>query len=261
MAGEHTVVEGRPTAKRSNRPLLVAIVALLLLAVLGILLAKLFRGRPITEATAPPSISAPNITTGVKPDMPAAAVITEAPKPEPAKPTLPVQAPQEVKDYLAFLKGVELYRQQMKTNIEKQLMNEISNNKDLNPILKLLDDPEHANLDDQAKEAQTINSESVKTWMKFLNWFEAKTPPEECKPISNPYRAGVQGIVNSISSVQEALKNLDLSQLKEMQGQSVDVDKQYSTANDELNKLRSKYNLPNDFEIKSEKNTSPLFGF
>lgn len=252
----------REGAQRSNKILWIAIGALLLVGLIALALARKL-GQPLTQATTPPPpsgnslVASPKLPTATAP--PITSKITPAPKPAQPQPAQP-QAPADVVAYLANLKKIELYRQQMQDNVEKELANQIANSAGMKDILMSLANGDLSVLDKQPTQGQQTMQATAKLWTRFAAWFNSLKPPQECQPLHDAYQGALVSVIASISDINEKLSSGDYAGLLADQGKSGAIDQKFSQAESQLNKIRNKYNLPDDFDIQSESGGSSLVG-
>ncbi|MCC6485602.1 MAG: hypothetical protein IT209_12215 [Armatimonadetes bacterium] len=255
MPVEHTATERRPVVKRSQRPLIIAIIALFILAAIGLILAHLFSGKKVIEATPPPALKgAPVVTTNREPP-PLAPAIVQTPKPKPDEPQPAAQPPADVVRYLEHLKRVEAYRQGMRD--------------DVNPALQMLKSAYSVQLglgdeDDQSaqRDLQQGYSKYIRNWQNLIRYFQALPPPQPCAELANTYGQALASYVQVMSTIQVAMSNGDISALLSLRGSSqMNVDRQLRASDRQLQQICDRYGIEKQFDIQTDSDVGTLLGF
>ena len=237
----------------------VGMVALLILAALGYKL--LMGGLLSAQGTAP---AGPPLTTRVG-TVPKPAPVTSA--------TGPVApgAPQDVLDYLAFLKDIERQRIMLaKRHVSKAVVISTTITAG-NLTAQMSDEPEKATGQayNQFQELlATVSSE----WQQLSAQFLSVNPPSTCKPLHDRYyevlRQTTAGVTNVATSMAQALSgdpSKAIESLTAMQGAGMgsasrSVTDACKAADQELGAVCGKFGIRKDFDIQDDSSGASLLG-
>lgn len=252
-----------PATNPSRRLVIPGLVAALV--VLGIIVVALAskRGHPVTSApsaplVAPPVTSAPAAPQAAPPltNAPtqpvAAAPVTSAPsKPAPA-------LPPDVAAYLRFLQGIEQRR--------VALANDTSGADAMMQTARQMQasqgDPEQHNQSVPGNVSQ-INrgySDYTAKWNTLIGDFRRYPAPAACAGLANAYYTYVNDYASTISKLQVALMNGDISAAMGAQGAQKQINGDALAADAQIGQLCDHYGVPKPFGIQPEGSSSPLTG-
>jgi hypothetical protein len=229
---------------------------------------------PQTQVVAAPVLNAPPVAA------PSAAPVLRAPEAPPAR-TNPM--PQDVIDYLRWLKQFDIGRQQLSSKGEAQMMLMLQNFTTeymTGKSLGLLDGDSGDGRNMQEQKGLDISpiNNVIQDWNKATTLFMQKQPPAPCTTLASNYKNSLATAVSEMTKVTTALltatqsiknaggeKTADASQtlqqlMQEKNGRhgSQTMDGSLRSANDALDAVRNQYtDIPSDinaqnFSIRAE---------
>jgi hypothetical protein len=261
-----------PAARQNNKPL-IATAAILLLAILGIA-GYMLRNRLVQA----PGNSSTGALVQAPGDLRAGAPVQAPADSNPNKvvqapvPTAPAVNTAEINDYLQFLKGIEQRKQQMAHDLDARLSSMalktvtgtlqegLRGTEDPNPG----GDPNVKNITPAgtADIAKQIDEE----FNRLTYDFQQKLPPPSCVELRNRYYTHLGNLAASLTKMAGIFAEIQTSpndayaKVKQMQGQSGNIDDSADSAERALAAVCKKYQLEKDFEIKGDKSPSEALG-
>lgn len=260
--------EQAPVAAKKKNPLMYVIIGL---GVVGLLALAIYAMSNKNVASAPGGVERndTNIATA-PPGSPAPSGIVTAPPgralPEKTPPgvTKP-KPPQEVLDYLAYVKKVEEHRQMLLDDNSEAVSIAVQGvtglslgalEKDQDPWAKVTNE-----LDRQAS-----------NWQATVKYFDQKPAPAECREFGGAYRAVIASQAESTAKLATDLGGVDFSNTKDktqvfgalskMVGTvQAPINKSIDGADEKLDNLVARYDMKKPFEIRREKQGGSLLGF
>lgn len=270
-------------AKQRN-PLVYVIVALALVVVGSVVFAGIMAGRAKQNVTAaPPGAASPGDLTAAPPGRPAPGDIVSAPAgtPPPGDTTPPgtpkPKPPQEVVDYLNFVKKVEEHRQMLlKDTTEALLLSSAAGQaQSLLNLIDMASDPDGKEARDPLENTKRELARQYKNWLDTLAYFDRKPAPVACREFSGAYRQVLYSETKVIGDIAESFSKVnimdpqDMSRLlAELQKMKRDpsiqasIDRMADNADTKLTQLVSQYDMEKPFSVPREKQTSgSILGF
>jgi len=248
-----------------------AIGALAVIALIALIIVAMGRGKNVTSAPGGVQREDSNITTA-PPGKPGPSGIMTAPPGQPGTPektpdgvTKP-KPPQEVVDYLAFVKQVEAVRCEaiVKSDLDKEAMAEVGD-----IWSKMLDMSGDAGASDKAP-LQGITDKlnrRAAAMLILLKTFDKAPAPPECRQFSGAYRRllytetkTLYDVAAGLGNVQAANKDDWLRYEQEMKSKQQDADVVGASngtlsgdADRALNALVGQYDMQKPFDVSAEK--------
>jgi hypothetical protein len=280
---------------RSGKGPLVAAASVIALAVIGLGIAKVagvFSAAPTattnTGVLAAPNTEAVNAPVLAPPPVaqPSAAPVLEGPTPPPAQ-TNPM--PQDVIDYLRWLKRYEAGRQELKGQSEAELMTiySMAAANQLKDALKTFDEDGNgaspgANADGGAQSMLNQTNGITQKWNVAVSIFQQKTPPDPCASLASTYNQMLGLLVTEQTQILSAAQGALTTASKPDGGDNPEVkntlqalmteattgnmshreDQSIVDSESALNSVRSRYSgIPDDinqanFNIQDQSNVS-----
>ena len=252
-----TPASAMPLPKPNNRPLLLTIAALALVAVgLG---AMVVRG----QLTQKPGVTQ-NGTLVQAPGVSNNNNLVQAPgESEPPKmvqqPSEAPPQPTDVMDYLAHVRRVEASKQSL---IKKQTGDALMMLTQAKALSATIEEQDYNNTFSGINKNMNY---SANDWNDLTVFFESKSPPESCRDLHDKYYDQLGKIQSMIVAVNDALSKVQsdpsgaISALTQMQGRaSQDADAAILAADEALAEVCSKYRLKKDFDIKGDSGSASL---
>ncbi|MEN6373007.1 MAG: zinc ribbon domain-containing protein [Armatimonadota bacterium] len=276
-----TIVQENEQAKPAAKPksyLPYAIAGALLAVIIIALIAKMaFSGKSVTNASQSPvggpSVTnapagepgGPSVTNAPAPNTPGASVTTAPGKPAP---------PQDVLDYLEFVKQIESQRQALLKDTSRAVSMQTSS-KGLEDMIDWAMDDSSAAKDPLADLKKEIGVHA-QNWNTLIRTFDSRRAPAQCAEFAGAYRQGlttetqaifrVSSIINGISisssdSMQQALSQLQ--QMKSDPNLQGGIDKSVQNADNKLGELSAQLGISKPFDVRKESDAggSILSGF
>lgn len=247
-----SAVEGGPkveTANGTRRFLVPAMLAALAVLVIAVAVLASKQGRPVTSApAAPPAPALLNAPTQTV----AAPAVTGAPS-RPA-PTLPP----DVAAYLKFLQGIEERRVALSSDTSGAAA-----------MMQTAQQMQGGQADPEQHNASTPNnvgklnqgySDYTAKWNTLAGDFRAVGAPPACSALANAYFTFLSGYVATISKLQAALLNGDMTAAMGAQGAQQQINADAVAADGQLGQLCGGYGVAKPFSIQPEGGSSPLTG-
>lgn len=271
-------------AKRGIKPLTIAIIALALVAIIGIALAAVFSARGRGEVTqAPGGNLPPGSVTQLPAGSPPGGDLTNVPPGAPAPPAnQPPDArkpkpPQEVVDYLEFVKKVEKHRQMLLKDTGEALMLSQGGSQaaSLMAMIDMATDPEGKAAQDPLASTKNELARQFTNWKKTLDYFDQRTAPAQCREFSGAYRQLLYNETVTIGKIAVDFSGVNimdpndmsklLRSLQKMKGDpsiQEKIDESADTADAKLEALVSNFDMEKPFDVPREKQTSgSIMGF
>jgi hypothetical protein len=251
------------STRANNRPLMIAVVVLLL-AVLG-LGAKLFLSQKAAATGPGQLVQAPGqgASSALVQDPGQAnshPLVQEPGKAQPPDlsqaPTPKEPYPYDIDDYLKFLKDVERRKMEL---TKQEMASALANYGGL-----LGKQAEAVNDDDKAKSfLPDINKDSAqfaKKWDDLTRYFRSKEPPATCVPLRDKYYDYLGKVAGMFVKINNALQQAQganpqdaLQAVTSMQGSaSAEADAAARLADDAVADICDRYHLKKDFDIKTD---------
>lgn len=270
--------------QRKNKTLVYIIVGLAVIALLATIIgvmAHMGRGGEVTSA--PPAVPGPPGSVMNPPQgTPPSGDLMNPPPPVPgAGATTPAGAtkpkpPQEVLDYLAFVKQVEEHRQKLLDDTTDALML-ASTTGTADSLLGLIDmamDPDGAEARDPLADVKKELNRQYKNWLSTLQYFDKKAAPAECREFAGAYRMVIYSEAKAIGEIAIGMNSVDmtdrgdmsklLSKLQKMKKDpsiQQNIDKAADTADAKLTQLVSYYDMQKPFDVPREKGDNGIMDF
>ncbi len=244
----------------NNRPLLIALIVLLAVVALG-LGAVLVRGSLVQK----PAQSAPtNLVQAPGQSSPGTLVQAPAesePNPVVQAPGETAPTPQDVIDYLSFLKRIEASKQAL---IRKEMGDALTELPQVKGLSASTDEGDYNNVFGHLSKSTSYSADE---WNQLTTAFQQRVPPDSCRDLHNKYYDQLGKIQAMIVSVNDALSKVQsdpssaLHALTDLQGKaSPEIDAAVNAADDALADVCHKYGLRKDFDIKGDPSgSSSLF--
>lgn len=256
-----------PAAKsKSTLPYVVA-GALLAIIIIALLMKMAFSGKSVTDAPQSP-VTGPSLTDApVAP--PGGPSVTNAPTPETPHAAMPPVAPgkpappQEVLDYLEFVKQVEAARHALLKDTSRALSMQ-TGAKGLENMIDWVMGDDSTPKDPLADVKREIGIQS-QNWNNLIRTFDSRQAPAQCAEFAGSYRMGltteaqamfrVSSIINGLNitsteSMQQALTQLH--QMKNDPNTQGSIDKAVENADNKLGELCGQLGIDKPFDVKKE---------
>jgi hypothetical protein len=269
-------------AKKGLNPIIYGIAALALLAIVALVIVAMGRGKNVTSAPGGVDVHGPNITTA-PPGQPGPSGIITAPPGQPAPPdrtppgaTKP-KPPQEVIDYLAYVKKVEEHRQMLLKDTGEALMLSAAGGSSAKGLMDMIDwasDPDGKAARDPLADSKAELNRQYKNWLDTLKFFDNKPAPPECREFSGAYRATLYNEAKAIGDIAVDFNKVNvmdpsdmsklLGSLQKMKGDDsiqANIDKSADDADTKLTTLVSYYDMEKPFDVPREKKGGNIMGF
>ncbi len=252
-----------------NRPLMASLIALAL-AVIGL-------GALVLHLTSKPAMPTPNPLVQAPPPLSVPSNIVQAPDNTPPPP--PVQQPtivpadtpppQDVIDYLKFLKRIEATKKQLihAQSADLSVAQTMLPVDQIKSYLNFDQDPGQggSGQDDAKKRLEDLSkrtNEIGNQWNLLAAEFNQVSPPESCRDLRNKYLDQLGKIQAEIIQVYAILGKVQadpasaLHDAEAMKGSGADVDTAMRLADDELGNVCHKFKLTKDFDISEGSSAS-----
>ena len=259
-----TAVGAPQAAPRSNRNLMLGIMALLVLAVLSlgaVLIQKSGKSDNGKLVAAPanagpgslvmrPAEANPNATVQAPAEAHPNAVVQQ---PDTTQPF-----PADIDDYLKHVKETEKRKIAL---ISKELGNALVNKTNADALHASIDGETYNNASTKISKGYT---DTTAEWNNLAVFFNSKTPPQPCIDLRDKYLnqlGKVQGMVAAIHTAFNKGMNGDGSAVPDLTGMmkfSQEADQAFIIADDSLADVCDKYRLKKDFTISGESGGSSL---
>lgn len=267
-----------PPAKSKRKVAFIAGGALLIIIIAAFIAHAAFSGNSITQGGEPTAMNGPSVTNAPPANLPSGPSVTNAPPaaPPPTGPGDPninaPKVPQEVLDYLEFVKGIEAKRQKLlgdTTRAVSLAAGQAQAESILDMINMTMDDTGKA--EQEPKKVTSVEKElgaQINNWNGLIREFDSKPAPQQCAGFAGAYRIVIvtetvrmSAIMNTIARVNwsdmESVKKA-LSDLQSMKGDpnlQGGIDKAVESADGSLAGLCSQYGIQKSFEVKKETDT------
>jgi hypothetical protein len=280
--GAGKTVESAPEAPRKRSPIIYAIGALALIALLALVFV-VFAGRgnvtnppgsspvPSGDVTnAPPGLPSDGNVTNAPPGVPPPGqrTPTATPKPKP---------PQQVVEYLAYVKKVEEHRQMLLKDTTDALAMSAAGGA-ASGLMNMIDiamDPDGAEARDPLADTKKELNRQYKNWISTLQYLDKRSAPPECREFSGTYRNVIFSETKAIGEIAVSFNSVNimnpqdmsklLGSLQKMKGDPKiqgNIDQAADTADASLTKLVSNYDMQKPFSVPREEKTSgSIMGF
>jgi len=267
---------------RRKKPVVFIAAALGVIIVLALIVAVIAARGPKNVATAPPPPPGPpsNVVTAPPPN-PAGGNVVTAPPGNPAPSTTPPgvtkpKPPQDVVDYLDFVKKVEEHRQMLlKDTTDALTLAGTSQAQSLMDLIDMASEPESAKAKDPLIDVKNELGRQYKNWLSTIQYFDKKAAPMQCREFSGAYRDVVFKEAKAIGEVAVNLSKVDMTDPRDMskllstfQKMKKDptiqqgIDTSADTADAKLTQLVSQYDMQKPFNVPREASTSgSIMGF
>ena len=255
-----THAEERPGRRTPKKPIIAALIAIGVLCLAALVFALLgpknSNNSLLQGQSRLPAPSGSLTQSPVNPPGPSHPMTqSDAPKPPSMPAAVEEKAPPEVIQYLQFVKGIELRRQNMRT--------------DFNPALDMMKsayasqlglDPDEG--DSSAKNKVTKGySQYVQDWNQVLRDFNAVQAPEPCREFAAAYQLALSNYVITMIKIQVALSQQDINTLIAMKGKvQRPIDQSLKQADQKLEQVTKRYKLEKDFTVEPDQTVDTIFG-
>lgn len=267
-----------PAAKKKRSPLLYAIIALAAVGLIALVIA-IAGGKNVTSAPGGVQREDSNITTA-PPGKPAPSGIVTAPpgKPAPTDKTPPgvtkPKPPQEVVDYLAYVKKVEEHRQMLLQDTGEALMLGAGGGGGLMSMIDMAMDPEGKEAQDPLADSKAELNRQYKNWLQTLKFFDNKPAPPQCREFSGEYRAVLYNETKALGEIAAGFNSVNVMDPKDMSkllgilqkmkrdpSLQANIDKSADAADAKLTALVANYDMEKPFDVPREKKEGNIMGF
>lgn len=273
-------VEAAPEKKKRS-PIVYIIAGLAAVALLALVFVVLASRGNVTNA-GPGSLTPGNVTSA-PPGAPNGGNVLNAPPGVPpsgqnnptssAKP----KPPQEVVDYLNYVKKVEDHRQMLLKDTTNALSMAAAGGA-ASSLLNLIDaamDPDDSKARDPLADTKAELNRQYKNWISTLQFLDKKTAPSQCREFSGMYRNVIFKETKAIGEIAVSFNSVNvmnpqdmsklLAALQKMKADPAiqgNIDKAADTADSSLDKLVSNYDMAKPFSVPREEKTSgSIMGF
>ena len=225
----------------------------------GFVVLALRPSNPIVAAAPPPVVLSPPVITAPQTPVVESPPITNAPTQPPiatppitnAPSVAPGVLPPDVAAYVKFLQGIEDRRVALNndTSSAEALKESLQQSQSSSQI-----DPEQHNeavSGNKAKASQLFADYTTK-WQLLIRDFNATPAPTPCSALANDYGKFVSDYAATISKLQVALLNGDISQVMALQGAQKEITATGIQADQDLSDLCTRYSAPRPFTIQPE---------
>jgi len=272
------------TAKRKIKPITIAIVVLALIALISIGLAAVFAGRGPGDITQSPGGNIPpGDVTNVPAGAPSGGDLTNVPPGSPAPPAAAPadvkkpKPPQEVVDYLDFVKKVEKHRQMLLKDTGEALMLGQGGGQaaSLMAMIDMATDPEGKAAQDPLASSKAELARQFTNWKQTLDYYDRRAAPAQCREFSGAYRQVLYNETVTIGKIAVDFNDVNvmdpndmsklLRSLQKMKGDpsiQEKIDESADNADKKLDALVANYDMEKPFDVPREKQTSgSIMGF
>lgn len=162
--------------------------------------------------------------------------------------------PQDVANWLAFLKTIEDRRRALSNRQQAEMMVFYQKLSVAGPGLSEVD-PSAKPEDSPGSVSQDKFKDMLPEWEKLLKDYQAVPAPAECKPIADAYDQAMEEIPGMISDLQGILNQAEssptdaLTKLNSMQGTSSKIDLAFQTADQGIDEICRKYEVAKWFGV------------
>ena len=237
----------------------VLVLALLAFGIFGLGLLR-------TKANTP---QVPNVlnTTGAPNSGPSVVAVQGNPSVGPnitnttGQPTPSVQPPQDIVDWLAHLKRIELKRKQMGQKMQGDLT-VMAATAQASDLMDMIKDPDTAEPGQKSAEmASQKVTEIQAAWTQLLNEYQSVKPPAACQTLANNYERVLVDYSALSLEILNAIAQKDVNKALGVRKQEPLVRQDITQANSALNQVCTQNNINRDFEIEQEgNNPNSAFG-
>jgi hypothetical protein len=261
--------ERRPTPPKPRfKPTYILAAALLLIIIAALIMKLAFSGGKSATNADPNVVAGPSVTNSptIPPDGPS---VTNAPAvTSPSGPSLPNSPgkpapPQDVIDYLEFVKQIEASRQALLKDTSRALsMN--TQAKGLENMIGWVMDDQDAAADPLADVKKELGTH-VQNWQGLIQQFNSRRPPAACAEFAGAYFEGLTSEVTTMSRISMVINSINLSsvdsmqqalsQLQQMKGDpnlQGNIDKSVGNADAKLTELSARIGIEKPFEVRKE---------
>lgn len=271
--------QAAPVPKKKRSAMIYAIIGLAIVGVLALVFFVLAGGKNVTSApggvnredsnitTAPPGLAAPSGIMAAPPGKPTG----EKTPPGVTKP----KPPQEVVDYLAYVKKVEEHRQMLLKDTGAALTLMVGGQAmSMEKMMDWVENDKAGGLTDPLSDVKNETGRQYKNWVNTLKFFDSKPAPPECREFSGAYREVLFSETAKVGQVVGILDKADLTktqnigsataQLMKLKGDpnlQEGIDKSADNADAKLTTLVSYYDMEKPFDVPREKQGGSIMGF
>lgn len=267
-------------APRKVKPIVLVAVGLAAVIIIALVVAVIAGGRK-NVASAPPPAPGPaaNVATA-PPPAPAGGNVVTAPPANPAPAVTPPGAtkpkpPQEVVDYLAFVKKVEEHRQMLLKDTGDALTLMVAGQAlSLEKMFDWLDEGKGGEIADPLADVKTETGRQYKNWLSTVRYFDGKAAPQECRAFSGAYRDLLVRQTTTIGQIVVTLNKIDLTKTQDMRSAATammamkkdsslqgGIDTAADNADAKLTQLVSQYDMEKPFKVPREESGGSIVGF
>lgn len=266
------------------KPVYYVIGALVVVILISGVFAALMAGKGRQTVTAVPGgVTPPGQITSVPPGEPSGGNVVSAPPGDPAggdrgpadvkKP----KPPQDLVDYLNFVKQVEEHRQKLLKDTTDALMlsSAAGQAKSLMSLIDMAMDPDGAEAQDPLADVKKELNRQYKNWLSTLTYFDSKTAPNSAREFSGAYRQVLYAESKAIGEIAVNLNKVDmtspddmskllavLQKMKRDPSIQQGIDQATDSADAKLTQIASQYDMEKPFSVPREKQTSgSIMGF
>jgi len=238
---------------RKKTGLIAAILGLCVVAALGLYL----RGQRVTDQGPTAAPKQPGVLRGPSAPGSQQPGVLQSPQTEAKQPDKK-EVPPEVVAYLAHLKKVEEYRQQVYSKELTALMASASES-----IMKALP----FDWDEEGEPKKPTNDLAKKTmdftrdWQQVSAYFLQVKAPADCGILAQKYYDTLSTFISFMGKFQDAMAKNDIPALNGIKADGGTLDKKFNEADAELGKVCDKFGLEKSFTIRGDSGQTPVFGF
>jgi hypothetical protein len=270
--------------RKKIKPIVYVIGVLVLIIAFSAVYAAVMAGRGDRNVTAAPGgATPPGNVVSAPPGEPSGGNVVSAPPGKPAggdtgptgvrKP----KPPQDLVDYLDFVKKVEEHRQMLLKDTTDALLlsSSAGQAKSLINMIDMAGDPDGAEAQDPLADVKKELSRQYKNWLSTLTAFDGRTAPDSCREFSGAYRQVLFSESKTIGEIAGSFNKVDITSpddmgklLSALQKMKRDpsiqggIDQAADNADARLTSLVEPYDMAKPFSVPREKQTSGnIMGF
>lgn len=265
-------------APKKKNPMLIVLIGL---AVVGLLALAVYAMSNRNIASAPGGVERndTNVATA-PPGQPSSGNLVTAPPAKPTQTTTPPgvakpKPPQEVVEYLDYVKKVEEHRQMLLKDTSAALVLAVGGQeKSYEAILDAIDKGDSGEVSDPMADMRKELNRQYGNWQATVKYFDQKPAPAECRDFAGSYRAVLASETETIKREVQITSKVDVTKgssisdgLTAMMGMQkepdlqANIDKSADDADAKLSALVSTYDMQKPFDVPREKSGGSILGF
>lgn len=257
----------RPTVPRAELPkkrlgLWAGLAGLAVVAIIALAL-SIFAGKGrVMDTNSPDGSQSPVMNTRQGPGLPQSGVLNTN-SPEPFVPMDPgQQPPQEILQYLEFLKSIDQRRLALQDQ-EKVILYALIKKSAVDPLKQMLKEMDESDAGDAPEqgdsEVQREMTDLPQQWSALLSDFNSVTPPEACRQLAWQYSNALGSVSSSAVDILTMVSKQDLAGVQMLTGQSANIDNSLEAADGELGSVCRQYGIKKTYTITSDRGVAGVF--